>query len=103
MTQSPLNPEIAHYTRNSVRAALNQDRARPAEDRKAEEVTALTMLDELAPQTAIEAALASRAVIAHHGSAECFRRAVQPDITPALQSRLISKAMALSRLSSQLT
>ena len=103
MTQSILNPDIARYTRNSVRAALNQDPARPSEDRAAEEHAALAMLDELGPQTATEAALASRAVIAHHASAECFRRAVQPDITPALQSRLISNAMALSRLSSQLT
>ena len=103
MTQSILNPDIARYTRNSVRAALNQDPARPSEDRAAEEHAALAMLDELGPQTATEAALASRAVIAHHASAECFRRAVQPEITPALQSRLISKAMALSRLSSQLT
>jgi hypothetical protein len=103
MTQSILNPDIARYTRNSVRAALNQDPARHSEDRAAEEHAALAMLDELGPQTATEAALASRAVIAHHASAECFRRAVQPDITPALQSRLISNAMALSRLSSQLT
>jgi hypothetical protein len=60
------------------------------------------MLDELEPQTANEAALASRAVIAHHASAACFSRAVLPDMPPALQSQLIGKAMALSRLSSQL-
>ena len=45
---------------------------------------------------------ASRAVTAHHASAECFRRAVQPGTTPALQTHLTSTAMALSRLSSQL-
>ena len=60
------------------------------------------MFEALDPQTGSEAALVARAVIAHHAAAECFRPAVLPEVSLALQSRLIAQAAAVSRLSSQL-
>jgi len=97
MTQ--IAPEIVHYALTAVFDSLDRDPSRPKEDRDAEKTAAAMMDQECLPQNATEPALAMRAVIAHHASADCFRRANFAEIPLAQQSRLIARGTALSRLS----
>ena len=55
------------------------------------------VLAALQPRDAIEAALAARAVVAHHAAMECFRRAALAEVSDLLMGRLFAKAMALSQ------
>ena len=91
------------FALNSILAALTLDPTRDVEDLKNEREAAAAMLGELKPLDAIQAAYAARAVIAHHASMECFRRAAMADATDAVRSRMFACGMALCRQSSQMT
>ena len=74
------------FALNSILAALTLDPTRDVEDLKNEREAAAAMLGELKPLDAIQAAYAARAVIAHHASMECFRRAAMADATAIVAS-----------------
>ena len=95
-------PEIVHYAISTIFESPGQDPNRLKEDLTAEKAAAATMFQEYLPQNATELALAMRAVIAHHTSGACVRRAMIPEMPLVLQTRLIAQGIALSRLSSQL-
>src|ERR1700689_1601689 len=56
----------------------------------------------LLPRNPIEAAYATRAAAAHYGSMECFRRAMFPDTPDNAAIRWHGKAMALSRMNTEM-
>ena len=98
MTQ--IAPEIVHYAVTTILDSIDQDPGRLQEDCEAEKAAATMMYQECVPQNATESVLAMRAVIAHHTSTACFRRAMLPEMPMVLQTRLIAQGIALSRLSS---
>ncbi len=102
MTRHDTAPEIIHFAIATIFDAVDQDPNRLKADRDAEKACAAIMYQECLPQNATESALATRAVIAHHVSTACFRRAMIPDMPLTLQTKLIAQGIALSRLSSQL-
>ena len=55
---------------------------------------ALRSLDAREP---VEAMLATHVVLAHHAAMQCYRRAAQDDLPPAIASRLFGNAANLSR------
>jgi hypothetical protein len=62
--------------------------------RSAAAVVALRSLDARGP---VEAMLATQAVLAHHFTMECYRRAARSSQTPNLNIRLLGTAAMLSR------
>jgi hypothetical protein len=102
MTQSEIAPDILRYGVTAILATLDRNPDCPAEDGAAEQAAARQMFGECGLRNATESALAVRAIIAHHASAACFRRAVLPTVPLALQIRLVAQGAALSRLSLRL-
>jgi hypothetical protein len=102
MTQASINHPFLSFMLNAVLAALTMDPNRDVEDLKCEREAAAAMLTALQPRDAIEAALAARAVVAHHAAMECFRRAALAEASELSVGRLFAKAMALSQMSMQM-
>jgi hypothetical protein len=63
--------------------------------RHAAAILALRSFDAREP---VEAMLATHAVLAHHFTMECYRRAARSSQTPNLNTRLLGSAAALSRI-----
>jgi hypothetical protein len=102
MNPADLILSILRFALNSVLASLTIDPQRDVEDLKSEREAAAAMLTQLNPRDAIQAALAARAVTAHHASMECFRRAARLEGTDVMFRQLMATGSALSRQSEQL-
>jgi hypothetical protein len=102
MTQTVLNTPTIRFMLDSTLAALTLDPKRDPEDLRNEREAAAAMLTALAPRDALQAALAARAVSAHHAAMECFRRGALPEVPDVVMTRLLASGAALSRLSLQM-
>ena len=56
----------------------------------------------LRPRDPLEAAYATRAAASHYGSVECMRRALLPDVPHNAAIRLSGRALALSRMNTDM-
>jgi hypothetical protein len=103
MTQDPANFVIPRSARTAVLSILSANPKRDPGELKEEQDAAVAMLVSLDPRDDVQVALAIRAVITHHLSVECFRKATRPGTDPGDMGGWLTKGMALSRLSLQLT
>jgi hypothetical protein len=93
----PIDPLFTDDLMHALAVALptpERDTEAQQHRRTAAAVVALRSLDARDP---IEAMLATHAVIAHHFTMECYRRAARSSQTPNLNTRLLGTAAMLSR------
>ena len=82
----------------TIFAAQRVDPARTPAQHQSQREAAAAFIAALQPRDPVEAAYAGRAVAAHYGSMECFRRAMLPDVPVDAGIRWLGKAVALSRM-----
>jgi len=97
-----LDPATTDETLATIFGALRRNPERtPAQHQTQRDAGAL-MIAALRPSNPIEAAYAVRATAAHFASMECFRRTTQPDTPDSVGQRWFGKALALSRMSTDM-
>jgi len=97
-----LDPVTTDVTLATIFATLRLDPDRTPAQHQTQREAAAEMIAALQPRDPTEAAYAARAVAAHYGSMECFRRAALPDAPDNVADRLYGKATALSRMSTDM-
>ncbi len=97
-----LDPATTDEALATIFGALRRDPERsPAQHQTQRDAGAL-MIAALHPNNPVEAAYAVRATAAHFASMECFRRTTIPDTPDNVGQRWFGKALALSRMSTDL-
>jgi hypothetical protein len=97
-----LDPATADVTLAMTYAALRLDPERSPAQHQTQREAAAAFIAALHPRDPTEASYAARAVAAHYGSMECLRRAALPDTPDTVADRLYGKALALSRMSTDM-
>jgi hypothetical protein len=97
-----LDPATTDETLATIFAALRLDPDRTPAQHQTQREAAAALIAALHPRDPTEAAVAARAVAAHYGSMECFRRAALPDTPDNVADRLYGKALALSRMNTDM-
>ena len=97
-----LDPATTHETLASIFGALRLDPARTPALQQIQRDAGALMVAALGPSNPVEAAYAVRATAAHFASVECSRRTTIPDTPDNVGQRWFGKALALSRMSTDL-
>jgi hypothetical protein len=97
-----LDPATTDVTLATIFAALRFDPDRTPAQHQTQREAAAEMIATLQPRDPVEASYATRAVAAHFGSVECFRRAALPDTPDNVALRLFGRAESLSRMSTEM-
>ena len=100
--QLTLDPATTDETLATIFAAQRPDPDRTPAQRQSQHEAAVALIAALHPRDPLEAAYATRAAAAHYGAMECFRRAMFPDLPDNLAIRWHGKAVALSRLNTEM-
>src|SRR5271157_5528636 len=96
-----LDPATTDVTLATIYGALHADPERTPAQLESQRDAAAALIAALHPRDPTEAADAARAVAAHYGSMECFRRAVLPNAPDNVAIRWYGKALALSRMNTE--
>jgi len=97
-----LDPATTDATLATIYSALHPDPECTPAQRQTQREAAAALIAALHPRDPTEAADAARAVAAHYGSMECFRRAVLPDAPDSVAIRWYGKTLALSRMNTEM-
>lgn len=97
-----LDPATTDETLATIFAAQRSDLDRTPAQHQTQREAAAALIAALRPRDPMEAAYATGAAAAHYGSMECFRRAMFPDLPDNLAIRWHGKAVALSRLNTEM-
>jgi len=98
-----LDPATTHATLATIFGALRRDPERSPAQLQVQRDAGATLISALRPRDPVEAAYTARAAAAHHASMECFRRAILPDTPDNAATRWHGKAIALSRMNTDMT
>ena len=97
-----LDPATTDETLATIFGALRRNPERTPAQHQTQRDAGAMMIAALRPSNPIEAAYAVRATAAHFASMECFRRTTQPDTPDIVGQRWFGKALALSRMSTDM-
>ncbi len=97
-----LDPATTDETLATIFAAQRRDPDRSPAQLQTQREAGAALIAALRPRDPIEAAYAARATAAHYGAMECFRRAMLPDTPDNAALRWIGKAVALSRMNTDM-
>ena len=97
-----LDPATIDETLATMFGALRRNPERTPAQHQSQRDAGAMLIAALHPNNPIEAAYAVRATAAHYASMECFRRTTIPDTPDNVGQRWFGKALALSRMSSDM-
>ena len=94
--QDPLDPLFTDDLLHTMVHAIPSPDTDTAEQKHRRKAAAMVLLRALDAQEPVEAAIAAHAVLAHHAALTSFRRAAQPNQSPAFADRQNGTAAILS-------
>jgi hypothetical protein len=98
----PPNPTITDATFAAIFGTQPPDGDGSAAQHQAHQEAGDELIAALRPRDPLETAYATRAAAAHYGSVECLRRAMLPDVPENTAIRWAGKALALSRMNTEM-
>ncbi len=98
----PLDPATTDETLATIFGAQRPGPERTPAQLQTQRAAGVALITAFRPRDPVEATYAARAAAAHYGSMECFRRAMLPDIPDNAAIRWHGKAVALSRMNTEM-